>query len=59
MKVTMTVLLILLVLTPLSSGVTDVTTPVLPDLGNCPQIKGIFVVFRDQGCLVRDFFFKF
>ena len=28
----------------------------LPDSGNCPQIKGIFVVFRDQGCLVRDFF---
>ena len=31
---------------------------VLPDSGNCPQIKGIFVVFRDQGCLVRDFFFN-
>ena len=30
---------------------------VLPDSGNCPQIKGIFVVFRDQDCLVRDFFF--
>ena len=29
---------------------------VLPDLGNCPQINGIFVVFRDQDCLVRDFF---
>ena len=31
----------------------------LPDSGNCPQIKGIFVVFRDQDCLVRDFFFFF
>ena len=34
-------------------------SPVLPDSGNCPQIKGIFVVFRDQDCLVRDFFFFF
>ena len=28
----------------------------LPDLGNCPQIKGIFVVFRDQDCLGIFFF---
>ena len=27
----------------------------LPDSGNCPQIKGILVVFRDQDRLVRDF----
>ena len=34
-----------------------VSWSVLPDSGNCPQIKGILVVFRDQNHLEIFFFF--
>ena len=33
----------------LSNVISHDRRPVFPDLGNCPQIQGILVLFRDQG----------